>query len=1064
MKKLLAILLTLVLTFSCFSILSVGTVSAETQNVGQVILESDFGNSDGTNWQSTNKNVTYSDDNGDGVNDYASVKISSTSKGAGLVSSPFNLIPGNEYELTYYIRVPEESVSFIVGSTFYAPTTVFYQPTVNSTGTKVSSTPAASTVEAENNYYAYSYTNKDDATKSWARRKGFATTWTIDGYEPTVKSNFSNFDYRDYGSVLSATNEDLNAAFANWTKVTVNFTAMAAVEGETSQVTALGFIFDSLKSSDNYVFDLKDVKLVCTDNGLTEKTILTSDFEKDITNTSWYVSGKVESKTEEAGDFARLTVADNNAAYVRSKSFELTPEQKYTLTYYMRIPEGSADYSTSWTQPFSPECIIYQTNGVSAGQAVKDNLADANLYANKDQSRRVNMNFYWNIDGYNTHTRTGYSDTGYHKSSALYGCVGGSNVSLNNAFKDWKKVTLEFTAEAETEGSTEASVVVLQFRVQQAANDLMYDIKDVTLTETAPKIKPEPDHSNAIFYEGFEAITQTELEALITNRSSWATVGFDTNDAATGVKAASVYAIWNDLFIPIDKEGLDTSTYYEFSMDWKLKVPTETKQSALTKLAIVGYNPSQGETIKDNAKALFSKEILYGIGDWKNTTLRFKISDLNSYEQFGILINYSGSEPYDSTDTLYIDTLMIDVAEDQSDVTIIDLDEQERTDDTIKVLAFGNSFSDDATVYIDDIAKADGKDLRVANCAKGGCSLNQHYSYMLNSEAAYSFVYYTKDVERQIFYDVTMQQALAATDWDYIVVQQVSQDSGMPDTFEPYLEDLLAYFKMQCPDAEILFHTTWAYAANSDHSGFANYGNDQSTMHEAIEDAYLEASARYGYVPLIPTGEAIRIARATSMGDNFNRDGYHLNDKGRMIAALVWYETFTGISALDTEVDLTTLTGTVGETGGVTGFVTADESAIIKAAAHEAAARFKLANETQLAIEAIGEVTADSGEAIENAKALRAELNDDGLLPNLQTLINAIETFESLGTETILPGDFTGSGNVDLEDVNILAQHLAGWNVEIASISLDLDGDNDENLKDLVLLAQYVAGWDVSID
>ena len=183
-------------------------------------------------------------------------------------------------------------------------------------------------------------------------------------------------------------------------------------------------------------------------------------------------------------------------------------------------------------------------------------------------------------------------------------------------------------------------------------------------------------------------------------------------------------------------------------MDWKLKVPTETKQSALTKLAIVGYNPSQGETIKDNAKALFSKEILYGIGDWKNTTLRFKISDLNSYEQFGIIIKYSGSEPYDSTDTLYIDTLMIAPAEDQSDVTIIDLDEQERTDDTIKVLAFGNSFSDDATVYIDDIAKADGKDLRVANCAKGGCSLNQHYRYMLNSEAAYNFVYYTKDAER----------------------------------------------------------------------------------------------------------------------------------------------------------------------------------------------------------------------------------------------------------------------------------------------------------------------------
>ena len=42
MKKSLAILLTLILTFSCFSILGVGTVSAETQSTGQEIIKSDF--------------------------------------------------------------------------------------------------------------------------------------------------------------------------------------------------------------------------------------------------------------------------------------------------------------------------------------------------------------------------------------------------------------------------------------------------------------------------------------------------------------------------------------------------------------------------------------------------------------------------------------------------------------------------------------------------------------------------------------------------------------------------------------------------------------------------------------------------------------------------------------------------------------------------------------------------------------------------------------------------------------------------------------------------------------
>ncbi|MBQ9919910.1 MAG: hypothetical protein IJO49_03695, partial [Clostridia bacterium] len=124
MKKLLAILLVFCLMFtSHFSFLAFADgedveVDVGTSTTQKIILESDFDNSDGTNWQGTHLNVTFGDDNGDEVNDYARVKIG-TKSGAGLVSSPFNLIPGNEYELTYYIRVPEESVSFKIGDIFY---------------------------------------------------------------------------------------------------------------------------------------------------------------------------------------------------------------------------------------------------------------------------------------------------------------------------------------------------------------------------------------------------------------------------------------------------------------------------------------------------------------------------------------------------------------------------------------------------------------------------------------------------------------------------------------------------------------------------------------------------------------------------------------------------------------------------------------------------------------------------------------------------------------------------------------------------------------------------------
>jgi len=1068
MKKLLALLLTVLLTFSCFSLLGTGVAIAEEETSSDVIMQSDFGNTTSTNlWQVHKGTVEQGLQDTDGT--YYARLTSTATAAPSFYSAPATLTPGYKYELSYYVRVPETSESYKgtlttdTTSTNYnlTPKLAIYESGISSAG-KVNTL-----YHSVNNEYAY----------NGIRRSDFEAGLTVGSYETKQISRYSLIESNQlksvYGSELS-----FNEVFADWTKITFAFTAIASDTNAGEQVVGLNFSLTNVIPG--LMYDIKDVKLVCTDNGLTAKTIMTSDFN-DADGTNWrYTSNDVtycDDNGDGVNDYASVKVnANNQNAGLFSTPFNLVPGNDYELTYYIRVPEESRSFLIGSTF-YAPTVAFYQPKVNSTGTKVESVPAVSTLeatnnfyaykYTNTDDptqnwSRRSGFSATWTIDGYTPKVLTNFSDFDYRYYTAV---LGATNADLNEAFEDWTKVTVNFTALANTEDEkSQVTAVGFYYGSYKSSDNFVFDIKDVALTEIASKIQPEPDTTNAIFYEGFEDITQADLESLITNRSSWATVGFNTSDAATGKKAASVYAMWNDLFIPFDKEGIDTSTFYEFSIDWKLKVPTEAKRSSLTNLAIVGYNPSQGETITANAKSLSYKESLYGTGDWENTTLRFKISDLDSYEQFGILIKYSGDEPYDSTDTLYIDTLMIAPAEDQSDVTIIDLDEQERTDDTIKVLAFGNSFSGDATVYIDDIAKADGKDLRVANCAKGGCSLAQHYNYMLNSSEAYGFVYYTKDAAPQNFTSVTMQQALAASDWDYIVIQQVSQDSGMPETFEPYLVEILTYFEEQCPDAEILFHTTWAYAANSTHSGFANYDNDQSTMHEAIEDAYLEASARYGYVPLIPTGEAIRIARATSMGDNLNRDGYHLNDKGRMIAALVWYETFTGISALDTKVDLTTLTGTVGETGGVTGFVTADESAIIKAAAHEAAELFKLANETQLAIEAIGEVTADSGEAIENAKALRAELNDDGLLPNLQTLIDAMEAFESLGTEIILPGDFTGSGKVDLEDVTILAQHLAGWNVEIASISLDLDGDGDENLNDLILLAQYVAGWDVSID
>ena len=46
----------------------------------------------------------------------------------------------------------------------------------------------------------------------------------------------------------------------------------------------------------------------------------------------------------------------------------------------------------------------------------------------------------------------------------------------------------------------------------------------------------------------------------------------------------------------------------------------------------------------------------------------------------------------------------------------------------MKILAIGNSFSQDATRYLHQIAKADNYDLTVVNLYIGGCSMETHWN------------------------------------------------------------------------------------------------------------------------------------------------------------------------------------------------------------------------------------------------------------------------------------------------------------------------------------------------
>ena len=211
----------------------------------------------------------------------------------------------------------------------------------------------------------------------------------------------------------------------------------------------------------------------------------------------------------------------------------------------------------------------------------------------------------------------------------------------------------------------------------------------------------------------------------------------------------------------------------------------------------------------------------------------------------------------------------------------------------IRILAIGNSFSEDAienNLY--ELAAADGIKTIIANMYIGGCSLERHLDNARGNKGAYRYRKLGLDGIRKQTDHMTLERAIKDEKRDYISLQQASGLSGRYDTYTPFLPALVAYVRKLAPKGcKIVWHQTWSYSIDSTHGSFKDYNNDQMQMYYAIMDCSERAARDNRLSMVVPSGTAIQNARTTFIGDNMNRDGYHLDlSYGRYTAACTWYE------------------------------------------------------------------------------------------------------------------------------------------------------------------------------
>lgn len=219
--------------------------------------------------------------------------------------------------------------------------------------------------------------------------------------------------------------------------------------------------------------------------------------------------------------------------------------------------------------------------------------------------------------------------------------------------------------------------------------------------------------------------------------------------------------------------------------------------------------------------------------------------------------------------------------------------------DTLRILAIGNSFSWNAIEQnLSAIALADGKCAIIGNMYIGGCSLERHWNNAQTDNDDYSYRKINQYDVKTTKKNFTLAQALADEPWDIVTFQQASHYSGFPETYEPFLTNLIEYVRARVGAAtKFYWHQTWAYARTSQHKAFPNYGSDQDKMYGMIMDASAKACKAHS-LPVIPCGTTMQNLRGTFVGDNVTKDGFHLNPLGCYAAACTWYQVLFGVDVV----------------------------------------------------------------------------------------------------------------------------------------------------------------------
>jgi hypothetical protein len=262
-------------------------------------------------------------------------------------------------------------------------------------------------------------------------------------------------------------------------------------------------------------------------------------------------------------------------------------------------------------------------------------------------------------------------------------------------------------------------------------------------------------------------------------------------------------------------------------------------------------------------------------------------------------------------------------------------------EEPLKVLTIGNSFANNATSFLSEIAQSENRSILIGRANLGGASLARHLkaldAYEKNPADTAGSPYTSRFTPpRNEVRKYSLPELLKTEKWDIVTIQQLSNLSHQFDSFEPHAGRLIEVIRQYAPQAEIVIHQTWAY--REDYPGYKAKEFSKEKMEEGLMNSYRQLSQKYG-LRIIPSGRAFQVAtqsprwqisrdpdfdyesppmdavpvekgslntgwiweadKATGV-KSFKLDFKHANTAGKYLAGQVWFMTLFGADTSET--------------------------------------------------------------------------------------------------------------------------------------------------------------------